>query len=698
MSEAERLPRMRWLRRALWGGAGLLAALAFLAVAVPPLLPEGLVGRIVARRLGAALGREAAVAGARFSLFSGLRARGIAVRERAGFGGVDFLRIARLTATPRALFVSPRHLASVEIEGAELRLVRDERGELNVQDLTAKSLPKVHCERLRISNVRVTYCDLERGGSASILITSGELGPAARGKRPVRLGARLPDGGVAMLMGELWLTPGDGAPEGAQAHLLVRSLALGPLAAGLQPGRLLPPALAGAALDADFELDGRAERLLRGKGTLRLMGLPEVPQLGLAGPSRAIAATISGELSSFMPHFELEVVTQPDEAARLTASLRQIVADGSVPSFSMDNYRLTLKAGARADFAQGGLPGTPLAAGRGSLHVSLDGTMAEANVAVRAALADGAVAVGDKAEPLPPMSLQLDGTFSLAGLSATLSRFVASTEGVNVTASGEARPAKGGEVRIGHDGSLPPMKGRWKAEVAADLAKWPLGLRALAGLPADQPTEASFGANARADLAGEGKYELDVSARGVALDHDSPWTARLPILSIVSAVAGGRPAAMEFVASLDARFKAAGTSPRAIKASFAGDGRLTLSRLRIVDPPLLRLLTLWPRRQVPRELVFDRVDAPFALAAGRVDATATTPYGGGELLFRGHSTAETGLHYALYVREPRKVAFIPSELASYLEAGLPLMHVTGPPEAPVARIPIEAILKFNLLP
>ncbi len=106
-----RTRRRRWLRRALWAAGALLALAAILVFVVPPLLPEAFVGRIVARRLAAELGREVTVEGARFSFLAGLRARGISVRERAGFGDGEFLRIGRLTATPRALFAGLHDLA-----------------------------------------------------------------------------------------------------------------------------------------------------------------------------------------------------------------------------------------------------------------------------------------------------------------------------------------------------------------------------------------------------------------------------------------------------------------------------------------------------------------------------------------------------------------------------------------------------------
>ncbi|HUT33116.1 MAG TPA: hypothetical protein VNE39_06545 [Planctomycetota bacterium] len=689
--------RRRWLRRALWAAGALVALAALLVFVVPPLLPEGFVGRIVAGRMARVLGREATVEGARFSFLSGLRARGISVRERPGFGDGEFLRIGRLTATPRALFAGLHDLAQLDLEDAELCLAHDEQGILNAADLAERPPFPVRYQRLRIADLRVVYRDLQSGGSLALLVPSAEVGPVERGRRPVRLGARLATGGSAMLLGEVVVTPADQAFEQAHGTVVVRSLALAPLAAKLRLGRPLPASLAGVALDAEFALDAQVERRVWGNGTLTLTGLPEAPPLGLVGPLRSVVATLRGELSALRPHFDLHAVTQPSEAVRLDASLRQIVADGSVPSFSMDNYILTVNATARADFARGGLPGTALVAGHGSLDASLAGTMAEARLACKAALEQGAAADGDATRPVPPIAFDLDGTFSLAALTAQLSRLALRTEGVSVAASGAARPRPDAELRVAPDGSLPPMTGEASLEAALDFGRWPDGLRLLAGLPSGRPASGTLAATGKALLDGDCRYTLDIAMDRVPLGHDTPLATRLPFLDLVSVVAGGEPEAMDFVASLKAACTAQGASGEAIRSSFAGKGELNLSRLRLVGSPLFRLLADWSGHPELRDVAFERVDAPFTLAGGRCDATATLPFGGGAFTYRGHSTREGGLRYTMHVRDPRQVAFLPRDALEYLEADLPLMHITGPFSAPAARIPIEAILQFNLL-
>jgi len=538
-----------------------------------------------------------------------------------------------------------------------------------------------------------------KGGGVALLAASLEVGPAQRGRRAVTLDARLASGGTASLMAEVFLTPGDELLDHAYATLLVNSLALGPLAEGLDPSRPVPRELARAALSGNLAIEAQAERLLRGAGELQISGLPKVPQLGFRGPDDLLIVKLSGELSTFKPHFDLEVSTHRNGALALRASLRQRVADGTEPSFHMDNYVLDVAGSAHADFSCGGLPGTPLAAGKGSLCLSLKGTMAEAKASLKATLDGGAVALDGATEPVPPVTIELDGTFSLARLTAELSRLALLTEGVRLAASGAVRPRGGADdLRIASDGSLPPMKGEATLDAALDFARWPPGLRVLAGLPHDRPATGTFTAKGKASLDGECRYELTLDLDRVPLDQGIPGATRLPFLGIVNAVAGGRPEAMDFVASLKAGFSANGVTREAVRGSFAGKGELTLRRLRMANSPLFSLLADWGRHPELRDVAFERVDAPFALAAGRLEATATVPHGGGALIFRGHSTTADGLRYTMHVRDPRQVAFIPKDAVEYLEAGLPLIHISGPPDAPAARIAVEAIRQFNLRP
>jgi len=695
--EAPPRRQRRWLRRTLWAAEAAFTLLVLLVAVVPPLLPEGFVGRIVARRISEALGRDVTVEGARFSFLSGLRARGISIKDRPGFGDEDFLRIKSLVAGRPSLFAGWRDFSIVEAEDAELRLVRDEQGTLNTQDLANRPPPEFRYECLRISELLVRYHDRGSGAQVWAVVPDAEVGPLERGRRPVRLSAGHLLYGDATLVGHLEFSPGTEAFERANVYLEVQSLAVGTLAAALEPRRAIPSVLKEAKLNAYLRLDAWAEHGVKGKGTLELYGLPEVPQLGLVGPSRTLAATFAGEFSPFKPHFDLTIATQPGGAAQLTASLRQIVADGSAPTFSMDNYLLDVRATARCDFAKGGLPGTRLAAGQGSLDVSLKGEMAEARLTATATLADGAARLDDGSlAPLPPARFDLESKFSIKELSAELSLLALETAGVRVSGKGSVRQADPAKGRIDSDGSLPPMVGGLTVGAEADFAQWPDGLRALAGLPRDRPASGTLAATWRLGLDAEHRHELDLALDRVPLDQGIPAATRLPLISIITAVVGGKPEAMDFLASLKSRFTASGTSPAQVRATLAGKGQLDLARLRIVGSPLFRLLADWSRRPELRDVTFERMEAPFELAEGRIGATATLPYGGGALVFQGYSVPGGSVDYSMRVRNPREVAFIPKDIVPYLEANLPLIRVTGPTDEPAARILTEAILDFAL--
>ncbi len=161
-------------------------------------------------------------------------------------------------------------------------------------------------------------------------------------------------------------------------------------------------------------------------------------------------------------------------------------------------------------------------------------------------------------------------------------------------------------------------------------------------------------------------------------------------------MAGGRPEALDFVASLDAVLAARGLTPGEVVSTLTGTGNATLDRLRVVGVPLLRLLPALKGGPAIHTLAFGRSIAPFAVADGQVSATATFPHGGGALVLSGYNTLDGELRYSLFVRRPREVGFIPADLGDYLEAGLPIMHVTGTLETPLARIPVESILAFRM--
>jgi len=666
---------------------------------VLPLLPERLVGRIVAGRLAEALGREVTVEGARLSLFSGLRARGIVVKERAGFGEGAFARVESLEATPLlgSLLAGQRRFGRIALENAELCLVRDGRGILNASDFAEREAQPFRYGRLTAANLRVRYRDLGSGGEASATLPSVAVGPVAGGRRPLRAAARLASGGAALVAGDVAVTPGEDFDH-AELDVALSGLAVGRLAAAVGPRRSLPRELEGAMLSGRMRLEVSVERILRGEGRLELYGLPNVPQLGLVGSEAGVDVTLRGELSAVEPHLHLAAVSRPGEAARLTASLQQVVADGSVPSFAMDNYVLDARLVAQADLSRGGLPGTAIAAGRGSVLAWLRGTMARADFGARASLRDAQVCLADAARaPLAPAFLDLDGGFSLKELAAELRRLVAETEGIRLSARAEARPARGARAAIAPDGALPPMSGGASVGVEVDLARWSEGLRLIFALPRDRPAAGTLGAAARAVLDdGTCRHELRLEMQRVPLDHDAAWLAELPLLAVIRAVVGGRPEAMDCTASLRADLAARGVGPRELAATLTGRGELRLARLRILGAPLFRLLADWSGRPELRDVTFARAEAPFTVADERIACSATLPYGDGALVFDGHTALNGNLHYFMRVTRPREVAFIPRHVVEYLEAGLPLIRISGTDRDPAARILTESILDFTL--
>lgn len=697
-AEGGRAPARRWLRRMLWGVGGGVAALCVLLVVVPPLLPEGLVGRMVARRLSKALAREATVEGARFSFFSGLRAWGICMREREGFGEGDFLRIGKLVVatSPFGLLTNARP-REVRIEDVDLHLVCDEQGVWSTEDFVGRGLPEAPSDRLVASNVRIHVRDARSGTTQIVELASVDLGPPVARKRRLAVTAKPASGGEWSLAGDVWVPPDDEVFDRAELRLEARSVPLG------QPNASRPPrAPVGAPshaplLDADVELAVSAEHIFKANGTARLRGLPEVPQAGFTGPARAAVLSLSGEWSSANPHFDLSLATQPGEAIRVTASLRRAVADGSLPAFLLDNYLLEVQATALADFSKGALPGSRLVAGRGSLSASARGTLGDLRAELSAALDGGQVRLPDGSlAPVPRLSLEAEGWASLLDFCGRLTRLSLTTEGASVTCAADARPVPGARVAIGPDGSLPPIVAKGELTANADFARWPRGLAALAGLPSRRPLEGTLTARGELDLDGGQPHTLHVEVDGLPLDQDSELAARLPLLDLINVLVGGRPERVEVAATLKADFRAQGLSPRQLSATLTGRGDLRLGKLHVVGSPLFALLAATTGHPQFRDVTFERADAPFTLAAGRIESAVTLPYQEGALVFRGHCTLGGPVEYEMHVRNPRGIRFASPELLEYLEADLPLMLITGTTAAPVYRVPTEAILQFSL--
>ena len=166
--EPQQKPKRRG-PRVLAGVCIALAVVLALVVAAPMLVPQAVLGAIVAGRIEEQLGRDATVVGARFSYFSGLHARGLTVRRRAGFGDGALVRIERLDLGLglSGLFGHRIELSRVAAEGVELALVVNRQGLLNVQDLfeRPRSAWEVAIGAIAVRNATVAMNHLERGVS-----------------------------------------------------------------------------------------------------------------------------------------------------------------------------------------------------------------------------------------------------------------------------------------------------------------------------------------------------------------------------------------------------------------------------------------------------------------------------------------------------------------------------------------------------
>ena len=674
--------RRRWARRLAWAAAALAVALALALFVVPLLVPERVLGRVLARRIANSLGRGTRVAGARISVFSGLWARGITIRRRPGFGEGDLARIGSLHVRIgwASLLGGTRRLTELRVEDADICLVRDASGTLNIQDLLERPPSGVRLGHFAASGVRLSL------DGQGVELAKIDLGAPLGGRRSLAIEAKPSFGGQASLTGEVWTEPR--SEEFSHAHLKLDARSLG-------VGRLAGAGLSDALLDAALDLEVRAERVVRADGELKLRGLPAVPQMGFDGPDRAVVLSLKGEWSPFNPHAELAIAALPGEGFGLTASLKRVVADGSVPAFLMDNYLLDVQAKAHADFSRGGLPGTRLAAGRATLAASLHGTIADTRARVRASLEGGAVKLADGASsPLGYVGLDAVVDASAKDLAAELTLFLVEAPGLSVTAGGSVRPAS---VQAASSGSLPPMKGKATYTVDLALARWTPALRVLLGLPAERPAEGTVAARGSAELDGSRlRHSLRVEVDRVPLDRDIELVGRLPVLNVVEAIVGGRPDQMDFVTTLKGDFTSEGWTGMRLMATLAGKGDLHLDRLRFAGSPLLRLLANLTRHPELRELTFAQADAPFTVANGSVRATATLPYEEGSLVFRGESMLAGPIAYTLHVGNPSGIRFIPASLVAYLAADQPLMAIAGTVDTPLCRIPTEKILLFNI--
>jgi len=191
-------------------------------------------------------------------------------------------------------------------------------------------------------------------------------------------------------------------------------------------------------------------------------------------------------------------------------------------------------------------------------------------------------------------------------------------------------------------------------------------------------------------------HRLWFQARDVALDQDAELLGAVPFLGIVNAIVGGRPEKMDFVASAEAELRARGSTPEALRATLAGEGSLRLARFRVTGSPLFRMLAVFTSSPGLRDVTFEQVDAPFTIVGGRVETTATLPFEKGAFVISGHALRSGQTCYAIRVTNPRGIGFVAHDMVPYLEAGHPIMHISGPAQQPTCRIPTESILQFTL--
>ncbi|MFP4056465.1 MAG: AsmA-like C-terminal region-containing protein [Candidatus Brocadiia bacterium] len=518
--------KRRWPRRLAIGLAGLLVLLVLAVVAVPLVLPGSWLSGLAEAKIRAEIARQATVQGVRFSIFSGVRVRGVDIRRREGFGTGSLARVGSAAARIdyRALLRGVIHVTELHLEEVEAHLVRDEKGVLNIQDILEQPRegPQLRLGRVVARNVTVHATDLGRGISQAATVKEGEVSALADGERTVDATIGLPQGGQLALQATVAFTD---AEEFDRAEVTVKA---SDLAAGELLGRALakvklPPALAAlpadlrpAVLDADLELGASADRAFRAQGTVTVRELPPIPQLAFEGPDRALRLTLDSQLSLDSQHIELEAVSRPAQALRLTAVVDPISKDK--PALSLENYALDLRLVARGDLARGGLPGTPLVAGKPTLDLKLEGSLDRLAATVDSRLEGGRVRKPDgEVADLPPLALEARATSSVLGVAAELERVALTTPGAKLTATAKLRPRPATEAEPTVGAPLPPVLLTASVEADADFGKWPAALRTLLGMPPDGQMTGTVAARSTLEIATDGQAEA--GALGALVDR-----------------------------------------------------------------------------------------------------------------------------------------------------------------------------------
>ncbi|NQT86918.1 hypothetical protein HQ560_09150, partial [bacterium] len=316
-------------------------------------------------------------------------------------------------------------------------------------------------------------------------------------KRLVTLKAALPDGFTTDVNASI-ITTDEGEFASAEATLKVASspaAALGlkllrtlPLAPGVREqvdnaaGHIRKAGAEGIRVDADLQIVGFAERRIQIDGTVTARDLPAIPQLAFEGDERRVDLTLTGVvISPKKQHIELAIASQPGNALRARAVIDPI--DETVAAFNLDNYTIDALLEVAADFAQGGLPGTPLAAGKATTRITVTGDLSGLEIKTDAALADGKVTLSaDTAADLPPLTLAADAVVAPFDFTATLRKATLETEGFATTATGALKPIEA-DVNVG--AVMPALEFQADAVTTGDFSKLPQALRKLIGMAAD---------------------------------------------------------------------------------------------------------------------------------------------------------------------------------------------------------------------
>jgi len=711
-SQAEKLRKARarrWLRRVLFALVPLFVA----ALMLPHLLPERLVSRCVASRIHAATGLDAKVGRAWFSWFSGLCARGVTVAQPPGFGEGNLAEIGGLSARidlASLLGATPR-IECFRLESADLRLVSDAHGEWNLPSVS----PRVRVERVAVRDSAVHLTDLASGVSREFRANWLNIGPYVANERALSASVESPSAGAVELVGALRRVPGTLEFDRIQASLRGERLTLGGLVGLLAPRLTLPAALAAARVESDLSVEVRGERAVVVKGTVKILGLPSLPLLGFVGDDRALIIEPDVDVSPVRQHVRVGIRSHPNANVSLRATLDDCLTLPKLDAFLAVAAQDPLDAGHDESCPQR----------RAALRATAKGTLDAVEVSVRASVAGLPSTPPGGPRPGPVgMSFGADATIAPLELSARLSRFDLTAAGLTLRGSARVGPARGFEPKIDPQGNLPPMAVRGTAEAKVNFAQLPRGIAEFVGLSRPLPWAGKLWAAAAVALRDDGagaenapregllaladthgparpddwRFGMEFDGGDVPLE-DEFWLLREdPFLTVVAAVLGGKPDELSFVASSYGRLGTHGRRLSELRANLAGEGDSRLDKLRIVGSPLLGLLAVLTRKPAMKELSFERVPILFSVAGDRVEHDATLIFEQGAFLVKGTTTLGGDINYRMTVRNAKGISLLPEDLVPYFDDGQPALLISGTVQKPNARIPLECIAAFKLMP